>query len=165
MELEKFKSNIIPVRQNLVACAMKMLQNKDDAEDVVQECLLRLWNIRQQLDSVSNTSAFAMQITKNICIDRLRTSKQTNEIDELNLAYHEKTPYSQVEIKDMVEFVKIIIEKLPELQKIIIKMRDIDGYEIEKIAEITGTNTTSVRMNLSRARKKVKERLIQITKL
>jgi RNA polymerase sigma-70 factor (ECF subfamily) len=65
----------------------------------------------------------------------------------------------------MIEFVKIIIEKLPELQKIIIKMRDIDGYEIEKIAEITGTNTTSVRMNLSRARKKVKERLMQITKL
>jgi RNA polymerase sigma-70 factor (ECF subfamily) len=164
MELEKFKSNIIPVRQSLFAFAMKMLQNKDDAEDVVQESLLRLWNIRKQLDSVSNTSAFAMQITKNICIDRLRTVKLTNDIDEFNLEYNEKNPYYQVEVKDMVETVKIIIEKLPELQKITVKMRDIDGYEIEEIAEITGTNTNSVRMNLSRARKKIKERLIQIIK-
>ncbi|MDR2126434.1 MAG: sigma-70 family RNA polymerase sigma factor [Prevotellaceae bacterium] len=165
MELEKFKSNIIPMRQNLFAFAMKMLQNKDDAEDVVQESLLRLWNIRQQLDDVSNTSAFAMQITKNICIDKLRTSKQVSEIDEFDLGSNEETPYSQAEIKDMVEFVKTIIEKLPELQKIIIKMRDIDGYEIEKIAEITGTNTSAVRMNLSRARKTVKKRLMKIARL
>jgi RNA polymerase sigma-70 factor (ECF subfamily) len=165
MELEKFKTNIISMRGRLFAFALKMLQNKEDAEDVVQETLLRLWNIRKQLDSVTNTAAFAMQTTKNICIDRIRTGKQITELNDMYFQTDKESPYSQTETKDLMIIVQKIIEKLPELQKITIKMRDIDGYETEQIAEITGTNTNAVRMNLSRARKKVKERFMQITKL
>ncbi|MDR1984234.1 MAG: sigma-70 family RNA polymerase sigma factor [Prevotellaceae bacterium] len=164
MELEQFKSDIISARQNLFGFALKMLQNKEDAEDVVQETLLRLWNIRRQLDSVSNAAAFAMQTVKNICIDRIRTNRQTTEISDFHLGMNKETPYSQTETKDLIDIVKTIIERLPELQKITIKMRDIDGYEIEKIAEITGTQISAVRMNLSRARKKVKECFTQIIK-
>jgi RNA polymerase sigma-70 factor (ECF subfamily) len=164
MELEQFKSNIIPLRQSLFLVALKMLQNREDAEDAVQETLLRLWNIRRRLDTVSNTAAFAMQTAKNICIDRLRTDRQTTEISDFHLGANEKTPHLQTETKDLITIIQTIIEKLPELQKITIKMRDIDGYEIEKIAEITGTNISAVRMNLSRARKKVKECFMKITK-
>jgi RNA polymerase sigma-70 factor (ECF subfamily) len=165
MQLERFKSDIIPLRQTLFAVALKMLQNKEDAEDVVQETLLRLWNIRGQLDSVSNTAGFAVQTTKNICIDRLRTGKSKTEIDNLHLETNEATPYSRVEQKDLLSIVNMIIDSLSELQKITIKMRDIEGYEMQEIAEITGTNISAVRMNLSRARKKVKEHFEKIVKL
>jgi RNA polymerase sigma-70 factor (ECF subfamily) len=164
MQIERFKSDIIPLRQTLFAVALKMLQNREDAEDVVQETLLRLWSIRQQLDAVLNTAAFAVQTTKNICIDRLRTSREKTQIDDLNLGADIKTPYSQTETNDLIAVVKTIVENLPELQKIIIRMRDIEGYELNEIAEITATQISAVRMNLSRARKKVKETFLKITK-
>jgi RNA polymerase sigma-70 factor (ECF subfamily) len=165
MDLEQFKSDIIPLRQKLLMFALKMMENESDAEDVVQETLLRLWNIREQLKNVSNPAGFAMQTTKNICIDRLRTYKEKTGTDDFSLAVNHETPYSDLERKDSVALVKQIIEHLPELQKIIIRMRDIEGYELQEIAEITGTQLSAVTVNLSRARKKVRDRFMQMTKL
>jgi RNA polymerase sigma-70 factor (ECF subfamily) len=162
MQLERFKSDIIPLRQTLFRAALKWLQQEEDAEDAVQETLLRLWNIREQLDTVANPGAFAMQTIKNICIDRLRVHKEKTEADDFYLGAHNETPYSETEKKDEIALVKQIIEHLPELQKIIIRMRDIEGYEIKEIAEITGTQVSAVTVNLSRARKKVRERFVEI---
>jgi RNA polymerase sigma-70 factor (ECF subfamily) len=142
--------------------ALKWLQNEADAEDTVQEALLRLWKIRDQLDTVVNLRAFASQTTKNICIDRLRTAKEhTEAIDSYPGADHE-TPYSRTERNDMIAVIKRIIERLPELQRTIIQLRDIEGYELQEIADITGTLVGAVTVNLSRARKKVRETLIRI---
>ena len=162
MDLEQFKSDIIPLRQKLFLFALKMMENEADAEDIVQETLLRLWNIREQLGGLSNPAGFAMQTTKNICIDKLRTKKHQVDIDDCYLGTTENTPYSDAERRDSVLIIKQIIENLPELQRGIIKMRDIEGYELEEIAEITGTLIGAVTVNLSRARKKVRERFIQI---
>ena len=162
MQLKQFKSDIVPLRQQLYFLALKWMQNEADAEDVVQETLLRLWNMREQLDTIANPAAFAMQITKNNCIDRLRAKKETVEIvDFLGEATNE-TPYSHTETNDKMEIVRQIIARLPELQRVVITMRDIEGYELQEIAEITGTQTASVTMNLSRARKKVREEFINI---
>ena len=162
MQLKQFKSDIVPLRQQLYFLALKWMQNEADAEDVVQETLLRLWNMHEQLDAIANPPAFAMQITKNNCIDRLRAKKDTVEIvDFLGEATNE-TPYSHAETNDKMEIVRQIIARLPELQRVVITMRDIEGYELQEIAEITGTQTASVTMNLSRARKKVREEFINI---
>ena len=162
MQIEFFQLNIVPLRQKLFITAFRMMRNEEDAEDAVQETLLRLWNMREQLDAVVNPGAFAMQITKNICIDRLRTQKeQVNAEDFLFGADHE-TPYVQVERNDTAAIVRQIIEHLPELQKLIIRMRDIEGYELQEIADITQTQVSAVSMNLSRARKKVREELVRI---
>jgi RNA polymerase sigma-70 factor (ECF subfamily) len=162
MQSERFKSTIIPLRQMLFLVALKWLQQEEEAEDVVQETLLRLWNIRKQLVTVSNPAAFAVQITKNICIDRLRRYKENTDANDFYLGSNDETPYSKTEKKDEAGLVKQIIERLPELQKIIIRMRDIEGYELQEIAEITGTQVSAVTVNLSRARKKVREQFIAI---
>jgi RNA polymerase sigma-70 factor (ECF subfamily) len=162
MRLEQFKSEIIPLRQQLVFTAFKWLQNEEDAEDVVQEVLLRLWNIREQLDGIVNPGAFAMQITKNSCIDHLRIRKEKTQADDFYLGANLETPHAGMERKDAIAWVKQIIEHLPELQKIIIRMRDLEGYELQEIAEITGTQVSAVTVNLSRARKKVREQLGKI---
>jgi RNA polymerase sigma-70 factor (ECF subfamily) len=162
MKVERFKSDIIPLRQTLLLTALKYLQQEEDAEDVVQETLLRLWNIREQLDSVVNPGAFAMQITKNSCIDRLRTAKEKTEADDFYLGADRNTPYFYLEQNDSVSIVKGIIEQLPGLQKMIIRMRDVEGYELQEIAEITGTQVGAVTVNLSRARKKVREEFMRI---
>jgi RNA polymerase sigma-70 factor (ECF subfamily) len=162
MQIEQFKTDIIPLRQKLFLSALKYLQNEEDAEDAVQETLLRLWKIRDQLDDVSSPGAFAMQTLKNICIDRLRTAKEHTEINDFHTGANSDTPYSVMERKDTVDMVRKIIENLPELQRIVIQMRDVDGYELQEIADITGTQIGAVTVNLSRARKRVRETLIRI---
>jgi RNA polymerase sigma-70 factor (ECF subfamily) len=162
MQIEQFKIKIVTLRQKLFIVACKYLQNEEDAEDMVQETLLRLWNIREQLDTVLNPEAFAMQTLKNHCIDRLRTQKEQTKIDDFSVAANDETPYSIAERKNTVEIVKQVIVRLPELQRTIIRMRDIEGYELTEIADITGTQIAAVTMNLSRARKKVRETYLRI---
>lgn len=162
MQIEQFKKDILPLRQMLFYTAMKWLQNEADAEDAVQETLLRLWKIRDQLDEVVNFSAFASQMTKNICIDRMRTAKEHTEAIDFYLATDSETPYLKAERKDTVTWIKKIIERLPELQRRIIQLRDVEGYELQEIADITGTQIGAVTANLSRARKKVRNTFIKI---
>jgi RNA polymerase sigma-70 factor (ECF subfamily) len=144
--------------------AMKYLQQKEDAEDAVQEVLLRLWTLRSRLSSVSTPEAFAMQTLVNICIDKLRARKETVSPDDCDLGHDLETPYSNLELHDAVELVGRIIDSLPYTQRIIIRMRDIEGYELEEIAAITNTHISAVTVNLSRARKKVKEEFINANK-
>ncbi|GHT61677.1 DNA-directed RNA polymerase sigma-70 factor [Bacteroidia bacterium] len=164
MQIEQFKTDIISLRQKLFLFALKYLQNEEDAEDAVQETLLRLWKIRDQLDKVSSPGAFAMQTLKNICIDRLRIAKEHTEINDFYPGANDDTPYSVMERKDTVALVKKIIENLPELQRTIIHLRDVEGYELQEIADITGTQVGAVTVNLSRARKKVRDTVCKIMK-
>ncbi|MDR2804694.1 MAG: sigma-70 family RNA polymerase sigma factor [Dysgonamonadaceae bacterium] len=161
MLLEQFKLNIISQRQKLFFTAFRFMQNEEDAEDAVQETLLRLWSMRQELDTVVNPGAFAMQTVKNICIDRIRTRKEQVDIENFSVGSDTDTPYLQAERNDTVAIVRQIIEHLPELQKIIIRMRDIEGYELQEIADLIQTQVSAVSMNLSRARKKVREQLMK----
>jgi RNA polymerase sigma-70 factor (ECF subfamily) len=162
MDLELFKKDIVPLRQKLFSLAMKLMGNEADAEDLVQETFLKLWNIREQLQALDNVDAFAVQITKNACIDRIRTRKSTVEIAGLYLETNGGTPYSNLEKANSIDIVRKIIENLPGLQRLIIRMRDMEDYDLREIAEITGTQESSVRVNLSRARKKVKEEFLKI---
>ncbi|MDR0699368.1 MAG: sigma-70 family RNA polymerase sigma factor [Tannerella sp.] len=162
MQLERFKTDIIPLRKTLFAIALKWMQQEEDAEDATQETLLRLWNIREQLDAVANPKAFAVQTVKNICIDYLRAQKEKAPVDEILTGVDHETPYSGIERKDAVALVKRIIERLPVLQQTIIRMRDIEGYELQEIAEITGTQISAVTTNLSRARKKVRDQYMKM---
>jgi RNA polymerase sigma-70 factor (ECF subfamily) len=162
MQIERFKSDIIPLRDTLFRTAVRYLQQEEDAEDVVQETLLRMWKIRKQLDTVVNPAGFVMQTTKHICLDRLKLSKEKTDADDFHLGATSETPYSQLEKQDAVALVKEIIEHLPGLQKLIIQMRDVDGYELQEIADITDTQLSAVTVNLSRARKKVREHYLKV---
>jgi len=162
MDLERFKSDIIPLRQKLLRHAVRIVENEDDAEDVVQEVFLKLWNIRKQLIEMSNPEGFAMQMLKNTSIDKLRVRKTVVEPDEFQLDESNRNPYQDMEQSDSVSIIKQIIARLPDLQQCIIHMRDIEEYELSEIAEITGTHISAVTVNLSRARKKVRDQFMKI---
>lgn len=164
MELEKFKTTVMPLREKLQGFAKSMLMNEVDAEDAVQEAYLRLWNVRNQLDGHPNVGGFAMQTIKNICIDRLRVEKHNISLDNVNIAENSLTPYTYTEQKDSVLLIRKIIDSLPETQRRIMLMRDVDGYELDEIAQIMGSEATAVRVNLSRARKTVRDRFINMNK-
>jgi RNA polymerase sigma-70 factor (ECF subfamily) len=164
MDLKQFKITVLPLRNKLSGLALKMLSNPDDAEDAAQEVMMKLWSMRDELSSYRNTEAFAMTMMQHTCIDILRLKKNNVEIsDELNLQ-QTSSPEQLYAIKDQVELVRRIIETLPDLQRITIQMKDIEGYENNEIAEIIGTDVELVRSNLSRARKKVRDIYLHIIK-
>lgn len=162
MELEKFKSDVVPLRGKLQDFAKNMLANEVDAEDAVQETFLRLWNARTQLVNHPNVGGFAMQTLKNICIDRLRAEKHNISLDGVSIAEDSITPYTFTEQQDSVSIIRNIMDSLPETQRRIMILRDIDGYELSEIAGITGAEESTVRVNLSRARKIVRDRYMSI---
>lgn len=162
MELEKFKSDVVPLRNKLQNIAKNMLANEVDAEDAVQETFLRLWNQRSQLSNHPNVGGFAMQTLKNICIDRLRAERHNVSLDGISIAGNSITPYTFTEQQDSVLIIRNIIDSLPETQRQIITLRDVDGYELGEIAAIIGSEESTVRVNLSRARKAVRDKFLSM---
>jgi RNA polymerase sigma factor (sigma-70 family) len=164
MSQERFKAEVLPIRDKLFHIAHKVLVDEQEAEDAVQEVLLKLWHMRDTLHTYDNAAAFATTVTKNHCIDRLKVLRRTDLLDEsFNSRASTDNPYLQLERKNTEEVLHRIIESLPSLQQAIIRMKDMDEYEVEEIAEITGTKVEAVRVNLSRARKKVREEYLKWT--
>ncbi|GHT75283.1 DNA-directed RNA polymerase sigma-70 factor [Bacteroidia bacterium] len=163
MEQEQFKEKVLPLRGQLLKYAWRLLDDKSDTEDIVQEVFLKLWYMRDELDSYNSVSALSVTITKHLCLNLLKVNQRGKE--ELNVfipADENCSPDRQLERKEQLEQVLHIIDQLPGLQQSVLRMKHVDGFEIEEIAEIIGSNPEAVRMNLSRARRKVKELFFQI---
>lgn len=165
MSSKRFKQEIVPLRQQLFRLSLKMLGDEQDAEDAVQESLLKLWHVRDTLVSYDSPGAFATTVTKNTCLDKIRLRKQTKTVDDYFIVSDSDNPQLQLERQDTNKLIRMIIQTLPPLQQQIITMKDVEEYETEEIAEITGTTIEAVRTNLSRARKKVREEYVRIVRI
>ena len=164
MVQEQYKNLILPQRQQLYFVALKLLADEQDAEDAVQEALLKLWASRALFLNHENPNAYALTVLKNQCIDKLRLRKNVERVDTQKTLVANDDPHVLLERKNENEILRRIIGQLPELQQLIITMKDVEEYEVEEIAEITGTNVEAVRMNLSRARRKVREQFLKTWK-
>ncbi len=165
MTAEEFKTRLMPVKNKLFRFALSLLMNRQEAEDAVQEVYLKMWNMRKDLGKYKSTEALMMTITKNHCLDRIKTKK--NKATSLDIKTHDlnsESPLERTEQSDMVNKIKQIIQYLPEQQKTIVHLRDIEGYEFEEVMEITGFDLNYVRVNLSRGRKKIRETIKNIHK-
>ena len=165
MELETFKSTVLPLRDKLLKYSVKLTDDGADAEDIVQEAFLKLWYIRDRLDGYQSVEALSVQVVKNLCQDKLRSKRMDRmpENSESILA-DTVTPEQLLEQHDAVAIIGRLIQQLPTLQQCIIRMKDVEGYELSEIAQITGTQIESVRVNLSRARKKVREQFLMLNR-
>lgn len=160
MEQEQFKKEVVPLREKLWGCARRVLDNPQDVEDVVQEVFLKLWNIREELDRYDSVEALSVQITKNICLNKLRRIQTHTEVpltDTTVRSCEAVTPYNALEQKDEMDRILFVLKQLPPLQQSILQMKHVDGLEVKEIAELTGSTPENVRVILSRARKRVKE--------
>lgn len=162
MDQQAFLGIFDPVRHKMYRMSLRLLISKEAAEDAVQETLMKLWEKRKKLPSYKNPEAFAMTVTKNYCLDQLKL-KQNQNLRIVHNNYEEnRTPLQkQVEAKNEYELVHILMDALPEQQKAIIQLRDIEEYDYDEIAEIMEMNETAIRVALSRARKKLREGLLK----
>ncbi len=158
-----FKEDILPLNSKLLGFANKFMNDLDDSKDVVQEIYLKLWRMRSELDQYNSIEALAMRMTRNLCLDKIKLKKTVSlnnvvkdEVTSDNTLYEEQ----QQEINIAANRAQVAISTLDEPQRTIMQLRDIQGFDYEEIGQILNMNVNTVRVNLSRARKKVREYLL-----
>lgn len=162
MEINEFINNVLPMKDKMLRLARNILRHREDSEDLVQEAMIKLWKKKDDLKSCESLTALVMITTKNLCIDKLRAQKRKFvNIDEIEIAEQSNDRLTIEEQNDTFNKVKLIIESLPINQKIIVHMKDVEGMSNEEIAKIMNIEIVSVRVNLSRARKTIREQFVK----
>ena len=161
MNQSEFIARIVPLRQTLLSRAHRLTEDSESAEDLVQDVMLTLWDMRDKLDDYSSHEAVATTILRNKFSDQWRRKglEQANRGET-----REEAIDTDYEWKDQAELIRQIIGSLPYPQSAIMKMKEIEGYENKEIASIIGCSIDNVRQHLSRARRYVREEFIRQTK-
>lgn len=162
MNQSDFLKVVLPFKDKVFRLAKRLLVSREEAEDATQELIFKLWKNKEKIADYNNVEAFAMTMTKNYCYDRLK-SKQANSLTLVHSNYKEKDTSldKKMEYQDSVNQVHKLIDSLPEQQKIIIQLRDVEQYDFEEICKMVDMKPTAVRVALSRARKTIREALIK----
>ncbi len=161
MNQQEFLKTVLPIKDKLFRLAKRLLVSSDEAEDAVQEVFLKLWKGKEKMKEYKNPEAFAFTMVKNYCLDRLK-SKQAGNLKIVHSNYKNQDDIERtVEAHEGVDLVFKIMESLPEKQKMVLQLRDVEQLDFLEISEILGMNLTAIRVTLSRARKAVREQLIK----
>lgn len=165
MNRSEFESMAIPLRKRIVSMVIGLSAEADSslADDVAQDTLLKLWTIRDRLEEYRSVESLALVIARNRAIDILReTSGITVGLEAVGEHVVSTQSVEETIIRsERHDDLLGIIDSLPSVQQNVIRMRHIEGMEIEEIARITGSTPGSIRVALSRARQSIKEIFMQ----
>lgn len=164
MEKTSYNRFVVSTKDIVYRVALSLMGNSADAEDITQDIYEMVWRRRDEILSKENPRAYVCRSVRNLCTDRLRAAdRRRRSMSELGYAADRHTDGGErYEVADQREIVEKIISCLPERQRLAMHLRDVEGWEIDEIAEALESDGTSVRMNLSRARRTVREQLINI---
>ena len=161
MKPSEFNHIILPMRAELLHYATGLTGSADNAEDLVQETMLKLWAMRDRLDTSDNMKALAMTMTRHRHLDQQRHESHSAAMPpRLDIAVDDR----RAEMRDEARLIQTIVDQLPPLQQQIFRMKEIDGYTADEIMQITGCTADNLRRNLSRARMKIRETYMLIMK-
>lgn len=161
MQVEEFNRLVAKLKDKMYRLAYRVVQDEEEARDVVQESLVKIWTKREKLAEIENPDAYCMTITRNMGIDKLRGRKMsTSDIDDhYSLKSSEASPERKLIAKDELSAVMKIVDALPENHRMVIHLRDIEGYSYKEISEITGFTLEKVKVYLHRARTRLRQNL------
>jgi RNA polymerase sigma-70 factor (ECF subfamily) len=162
MNQKDFLSIVRPFQDKIYRLARRLLTSEEEAQDATQEVLLKLWSKKKQMTKYRNTEAFAMTMTKNYCYDTLKAKRSSN-VSLVHTNYRDNSfdTVKETEVSDSVNWVYKMMKDLPEQQQLILQLRDVEEYTNAEIAEQLEINEGTVRTALSRARKTVREGLLE----
>jgi len=162
MNQNEFVQLVAPFKDKVFRLAKRLLVSREEAEDATQEVLVKLWSKNEGLAQYNSIEAVAMTMTKNYCLDQLKSKRAGNlKIVHTNFTDREVSLQQKVEDSDSLNWVEKVINQLPEQQRLIIQLRDIEQYEFEEIAKILEMNETAIRVALSRGRKTIREFMVK----
>ena len=157
MNRQAFQETWIPLLGRFYRTAFYILEDEADAKDVVQDLYLKLWNLRDHLEIIREPSAYGALMLKNLCIDRIRRRLPAASLEEGMVI--KGPPDEGLELREEVGAVQKAIGQLPESQRKLLSMRVIQGLSYEEISGQTGLSGLNIRVQVSLARKKLKQLL------
>ena len=158
--MSDFNNIWIPLADRFYRVAYYLLESEEDAEDALQELYLKLWAARSGLSAVQNPPAYGISMLKNICIDRIR-KRMVRKAEPLDKVPHPEDTHteSRTDIKDALRYLLEEMEKLPDKQRVVLRMRAVEGLEYEDIARRTGLSEVYIRVLVTMARKTLRSKI------
>ena len=166
-----FRTDVLPLKNQLFRLALRITLNQAEAEDVVQDTMLKLWNRRDDWDKLDSIEAFALTVCRNIAVDKTRRSAIRQQVTD---TAHDTTDYADRSYtanpeertvqRDNIRLVRRLIDALPEKQRSVMQLRDIEGKSYRDIADILNISEEQVKVNIFRARQTIKQRYIETDK-
>ena len=164
MQEISFRDDILPLKDKLFRLALRITFDRAEAEDVVQDTMIRVWNKREEWTQFGSIEAYCLTVAKNLAIDRSQKKEAQNV--ELTPEMEEESeisgPYDQLVNNERMSIIHRLINELPEKQRLIMQLRDIEGESYKEIAKILNLTEEQVKVNLFRARQKVKHWYLEI---
>ncbi len=161
MRSSEFKMRVMPYSDRIYRMAYRLMGNREESEDIVQEVYLKLWGLRSELDKYDSIEALSIRVTRNLCLDYLRRRKTSqnamNSERTRGEDIHSETPEDSLERKEEKEVVLSLIAALPEPQRSLVHLRHIEEKEYDEIASMVNMNVNAIRVSISRARKQMRE--------
>jgi RNA polymerase sigma-70 factor (ECF subfamily) len=167
MQPNEISKMVIPFQDKLYRFALSIVGNTFEAEDIVQEVLIKIWKKKDAFLQLDNKEAWCMTVTRNLAIDKTRSRKY--QVEDINNHYSisdtASNPAELTEFNDTMSIIKGYMEELPDAQREVIHLRDIEGFTYNEISEITGMPLERVKVNLHRARKSLRVKIENLRKV
>ena len=164
MNWMEFREQIWPIKDRLYRLALRLVNDRAEAEDVVQEVMVKLWQQGKDLLLIKNMEAWCLRMTRNQALDKLKggyRKRRTEITDNLPEFTMTDSPDQQLEWKDTYQQIRSIMQSLPEHHRSVVQLRDIEGMSYQEIAEIMETPVGTVMSRLYRGRKLLREKLAE----
>lgn len=164
MQEISFRNDILPLKDKLFRLALRITQNSAEAEDIVQDTMIKVWDKRNEWQQLESVEAYCLTVCRNLAIDRSQLKATQNE--ELTEETQEKpdasSPYEDLVHEERMQLVHRLFNQLPEKQRSIMQLRDIEGKSYKEIADILNLTEEQVKVNLFRARQRIKQQYTKI---
>lgn len=159
-----FRNDILPLKDRLFRLALRIIPHRTEAEDIVQDTLIKVWSKRSQWPQLDNIEAFCYTVCRNLALDRAAKKEQQNIVlnENLSSALDPSTPYENLARQEGLALVEQLINGLPEIQRTLIQLRDVEGKSYKEIAEILHLSEEQVKVKLFRARQRVKQDYVKL---
>lgn len=165
MNIISFRHDVLPLKDLLYRLALRITLNHEEAQDIVQDTMMKVWSKRDELESIESIEAYCMTICRNLSLDKMKAkSKQNESLDQIHAETPDLgvNPYEQMMQKDRIDLVRRMINSLPEKQKSCMQLRDFEGKSYKEIASILNISEDQVKVNIYRARQAIKQKYQQI---
>jgi len=164
MKKISFRNDVLPLKNELYRLALRITLNHAEAEDVVQETMIKVWNRRDRWDELESIEAFCLTICRNISLDKVKKAENQNQslMDEHDAPDNSYTsnPEEQAMQQDRIALIRRLINTLPEKQRSCMQLRDFEGKSYKEIAKILAISEEQVKINIFRARQTIKQKYI-----
>lgn len=164
MKKVSFRNDVLPLKDMLYRLALRITLNKAEAEDIVQDTLIKVWNRRDDWDTIDSIEAYCLTVCRNLALDRTKKAdNRTSSLDAkpLEQADSTSTPLENTARRNQIEIVSAIVDSLPEKQRSCIQLRDFEGKAYKEIAAALGITEEQVKVNIFRARQAIKQKFLQ----